>query len=114
MSEGSARHIVLCGLDRLAFRILEQLCRFGEQVVVIAGSLEEPFAGDARELGATLLAGNYRSEAVQRTAGVTAAAAIILAEDDDLANLHAALTAQELNSTLRIVIRMFNLEMGHQ
>lgn len=36
----------------------------------------------------------------------------MLCEDDNLGNLHVALAAQEINSQLRVVIRMFNPELG--
>src|SRR5437763_1463128 len=47
-------HIILCGLDGLAYRTLEVLCRLGEEVVVIARAPDEGFADDARDLGAIL------------------------------------------------------------
>jgi Trk K+ transport system NAD-binding subunit len=54
------------------------------------------------------LSGDYRSPAVLREAGVAEAGALVLAEDDDVGNLHAALVANELNAGLRLVVRIFN------
>src|SRR5918993_170874 len=68
----------------------------------------------ARELGATLVAGNYRDQAVLRAAGVPVASALVVTEDDDVGNLHAALAAQELNPGLRMRLRMFNRELGRR
>ena len=45
-------------------------------------------------------------------ADVETASAIVLTGDDDLANLNAALAASELNPTIRVVIRMFDQELG--
>jgi Trk K+ transport system NAD-binding subunit len=45
---------------------------------------------------------------VLEQAGVARARAIILATNDDLANLDAALTAQDLNPKLRVVLRLFD------
>ena len=111
-AEQRGQHIILCGLDELGLRILEQLRRLGEDVVVIARAPGEEFATEARTLGAQLLDGAYRDESVLRAARVPDASALVLAEDDDVENLHAALTAQELNPRLRIVLRMFNRELG--
>jgi Trk K+ transport system NAD-binding subunit len=89
-------HVVLCGLNELGYRTLEELVR------------------GARDLGATLVAGNYRDQAVLRAAGVPAAGALVVTEDDDVGNLHAALAAQELNPALRMRLRMFNQELGRR
>lgn len=105
-------HIVLCGLDELGFRTLEELRRLGEEVVVIAHSPGQSFAAAARGLRATLIEGNYRDEPVLRAAGVASASTLVITEDDDVGNLHAALAAQDLNPNLRIVARMFNAELG--
>ena len=40
------------------------------------------------------------------------AAALVLTADADLANVHAALSARELNPSVRIVIRLFDAELG--
>ncbi|HEX8229669.1 MAG TPA: NAD(P)-binding protein [Chloroflexia bacterium] len=108
----SGMHIVLCGLEGLGLRTLEELHRLGERVVVIAASPSEQFAARAHELGATLVQGDYTQESVLKQAGVERASAIVLTHANDLGNLHAALTAQELNPKIRVVLRMFNDELG--
>jgi Trk K+ transport system NAD-binding subunit len=107
-------HVVLCGLNELGYRTLEELVRLGERVVVIVRSPAEELARGARELGATLVPGNYRDQAVLRAAGVPVAGALVITEDDDVGNLHAALAAQELNPNLRLRLRMFNRELGRR
>ena len=107
-------HVVLCGLNELGYRTLEELVRLGEDVVVIVRSPAEELARGARELGATLVPGNYRDQAVLRAAGTPTASALVVTEDDDVGNLHAALAAQELNPALRLRLRMFNRELGRR
>lgn len=106
------RQIVLCGLEGLGLRTLEELHRLGEDVVVVAASPSEQFAARAEALGATLIRGDYTQESVLKSAGVESADAIVLTDSSDLGNLHAALTAQELNPRIRVVLRMFNDELG--
>jgi Trk K+ transport system NAD-binding subunit len=65
-------------------------------------------------LGVTLVPGSYRDQAVLRAAGVPVASALVITEDDDVGNLHAALAAQELNPGLRMRLRMFNRELGRR
>lgn len=105
-------HTVLCGLDTLGFRTLEELVRLGETVVVIAGQASGPLPARACALGALLVEGSYRDEEVLSAAGVARARALVLVEDDDVGNLHATLTAHDLNAGLRVVLRMFNQELG--
>ena len=100
-------HVVLCGLNELGYRTLEELARLDVDVVVIVRSAAEELARGARELGATLVPGSYRDQAVLRAAGVPTAGALVITEDDDVGNLHAALAAQELNPALRMRLRMF-------
>ena len=107
-------HVVLCGLNELGYRTLEELTRLGEQVVAVARAPEEELAGGATALGAILVDGSYRDESVLRAAGVPAAGALVVTEDDDVGNLHAALAAQDLNPDLRIRLRLFNQELGRR
>ena len=107
-------HVVLCGLNELGFRTLEELVRLGVEVVVVVRDPAGELARGAAELGAALVAGNYRDQAVLRAAGVPGASALVVTEDDDVGNLHAALAAQELNPALRMRLRMFNRELGRR
>jgi Trk K+ transport system NAD-binding subunit len=107
-------HVVLCGLNELGYRTLEELARLDVDVVVVVRSAAEELARGARELGATLVPGSYRDQAVLRAAGVPTARALVITEDDDVGNLHAALAAQELNPALRMRLRLFNRELGRR
>src|ERR671936_34121 len=105
-------HVVICGADELAFLIAEELQRLGDAVAVVAANDTGKFMQRARSLGIKTLAGDYRDEDVLTDAGVARARAFIAAENDDVGNLHAALAAHDLNPQLRIVLRVFNPEMG--
>ena len=78
---------------------------------MVAGTPREEFAAGARALGVTLLEGSYRQERVLRSAGAHTANALVVAEDDVLGNVHAALVAHDLNPRLRLRLRMFNQEL---
>ncbi|MBA2720484.1 MAG: potassium channel protein [Chloroflexi bacterium] len=105
-------HVVVCGLDHLGLRTIEEL-RLGDETVVGIGSAESVVEAGERLVGVTLVAGDPRREAVLRAASVQSAVAIVLTGDDDLANVHAALAAQDLNPAIRIVLRMFDPELGN-
>ena len=107
-------HIVLCGLEGLGLRTLEELHELGEDVVVIANSPPETFIQRAEEIGAAVIAGNQWEESVLTDAGITSARAIILTDKDDVHNLHAGLVAQDLNPGIPIIMHMFNTDLGQQ
>ena len=77
-------HTIVCGDDALAMCIAEELQKAGTDVVIVTGAD-----------GLT-------------AAGVTDAAAVICADDDDALNLEIALLARELNPTVRVVARLAN------
>lgn len=61
---------------------------------------------------ARVVEGDHRLARVLAEAGVATASAIVLTDNSDLGNLTAALAAQELNPEIRIVIRLFDAELG--
>jgi Trk K+ transport system NAD-binding subunit len=77
-------HIIVCGDDALAMRIVEELNSAGTKVV----TLQSP-------------------DSLER-AGVAGARAVICADDDDALNLEIALLARQANPDVRVVARLAN------
>jgi voltage-gated potassium channel Kch len=109
-----APHFIVCGQDELGFRAAEELNRLGEPVVFIANAVTGRFVTSLVERGVSVVRGNYREDKVLIDAGIESARALIIAESDDIGNLHAALAAHELNPNLRVVLRIFNGELGRR
>ncbi len=107
-------HIVLCGLDGLGLRTLDELRKLGEEVTVVADNAPDGFIQRAQALGALFLHGNYRDEATLKNACVSDARALVVTTADDVGNIHAALAAHELNPNIRIVLRIFNQDFGRR
>lgn len=101
-------HVVLCGLGRVGYRIARELLALRETVVVIEKNRESALVEEMQDAGVPVLFGEARLRKNLELAGVARARAIILATDDDLANLDAALTARELNPEIRVVMRLFD------
>ncbi len=106
----SEKHVILCGLDRLGLRTLEQLCAAGATVCVIA----EPDSSPPTRIEARFVTGDPREPSTLRLAGIERASAVVLTGDDDVVNLHAALAARELNPEVVTVVRVFNTELAAQ
>ncbi|MFN8622670.1 MAG: NAD-binding protein [Chloroflexota bacterium] len=114
MSE-SRGHVILCGLEGLSIRTLEELDRLGERVVAIAPPDVEP---RYRELAAAaasrVVDGDPRDPTVLREAGVQRARALVLSANDDVGNIHVALVATGINPGLHLVVRTFDEEFGRR
>jgi Trk K+ transport system NAD-binding subunit len=101
-------HIVLCGLGHVGIRVLEQLCKVGEKVVVIEAAETARYLDDARKLNVPIIVGDMRTRNILERARVNAARSLIAATGDDLVNLEAALAARELRPDIRVVLRIFD------
>ncbi len=102
--------MVVCGVDHLGLRTIDELRLRDEDVVAIGptNDLEEPLAAQH----VPLIVGDHRLPKTLRAAGIQDAGVIVLTSDDDLGNLNTALAASEINPRIRVVIRMFDQELG--
>ena len=99
-------HIIVCGLGNIGFRVVEELQREGERVVVIERARENPFIPTARRLGVAVIVGDATVPEVLRQAHTAQARAVVAATSNELVNLEVALLVRELNPTQRVVLRM--------
>jgi Trk K+ transport system NAD-binding subunit len=105
-------HVVVCGDDTLAVRVVEELSRMDTRVVALLPSAEDEIGTEIAALGAEVLETSSAHEHALRRARVQQARAIVIVHEDDVGNIRIALTAEELNPGLRIVLRMFNAGLG--
>jgi Trk K+ transport system NAD-binding subunit len=101
-------HIILCGLGRVGVRILERLLEWHLDVVVIEKADGSPFVQRMQHLGVPLLTLDARQEESLVLAGIKHARTLIIATNDDLANVEIALDGRRLNPKVRVVLRMFD------
>jgi Trk K+ transport system NAD-binding subunit len=99
-------HIVVCGLGNIGFRIVEELVKSDERVVVIEQAKDSRFVSTARRLGVPVLIGDATVNQVLRQAHVVQSRAVIAATSDDLINLEVALMVRELDPTKRVVLHL--------
>ena len=103
-------HVIVCGVEHLGLRTIDELRRRDEDVVAIGP------VGDAAEaltaIGVRLVIGDPLLARTLRDARAETAAAIVMTGADDLTNLNIALAAQEIHPDIRVVLRMFDTELG--
>jgi Trk K+ transport system NAD-binding subunit len=105
-------HIIVCGLGNVGFRVVEELLRNGERVVVIERSQESRFISTARRLGVAVIIGDATVPEVLRQANAASARAVVAATSQELVNLEVALLVRELNPAQRVVLRMADTQLA--
>ena len=108
------KHVVVCGLGKVGYRVVKELLHMGEQVVGVELDAARPFLEELAQLNVPVLIGNARQRETLEKARVQEAAAIVACTQDDLANLDIALDARELNPDVKVVLRMFDTQLAER
>jgi Trk K+ transport system NAD-binding subunit len=112
--EPPPHRLIVCGDDPLAHRLVEELVdQYRVRVTVILPSRRRAHGPQiARLRSVTVIESEELDDDAFRRADLASADALALVRQDDVGNIHAALRAQEINPKLRLVIRMFNANLG--
>src|SRR5262249_37472947 len=110
------RHLVVCGDSPLAFRLVDELInRYDEDVTVILRSKQENYGPRIAQLSRVkVIEAAAPDNGAFQQAKLGSARALALLGSDDAGNIHAALLAQDINPDLRLVLRQFNMGLGHR
>ncbi len=106
-------HVLICGLGAIGYRVVEELLRYGEPVVVIERDAGNRFVRAVRRLGAPVIIGDAGVAGVLQEAHAATSRAVIAATDDDLTNLAIALLVRELHARHRVVLLMSDPDLAH-
>jgi hypothetical protein len=105
-------HVVLCGLGHLGYRILGQLLSAKTLVVALEKAADAQFLTAAIATGTPVLVRDMKEDAALVEAGIRFARAIVIATNDDMANLEVALDARRMNPKIRVIMRLFDQRMA--
>ncbi len=110
------RRFVVCGNNPLAYRLAAELASHPDREVTVivraAGARLGPLMAELP--GIRMIEAAELNAAAFEAAEVDLAEALALTDQDDVANIHAALRAQEVNPGLRLVVRFFNMSLGYR
>lgn len=109
-------HVVVCGDDALAYRLVDELAtRYGGRVTVIMRSRCRNYGPRIAKLtNVHIVEAERLDDEAFQAARLVDAEALALVHQDDVGNIHAALRAYGIKPDLRVVIRMFNVSLGHR
>jgi Trk K+ transport system NAD-binding subunit len=105
-------HIVVVGVGKVGYHVIKGLVNMRELVVAVELQSDSMVLEEIHELGVPVIIGNARHAKILGQAGVARARVIIVATNDDLANLDAALTARDLNPNIKVVLRLFDATLA--
>jgi Trk K+ transport system NAD-binding subunit len=109
---GLKKHVIVCGLDGVGLRIVEQLALSGVPTVVVDESPAPALAQMIAAWEVQLVTGPARTEETLTHAGLADAVAVICAQDDDLSALETALLTRRLRPDVRVVAQLANPAVG--
>jgi Trk K+ transport system NAD-binding subunit len=105
-------HVVVFGFRGVARRIVKQLARTGNHIVVIQSDATPPERERMRRYGVQYVEGFGQSQTVLQSINVAGALAAVVATDDDLVNIDIAMLVREKSKDVRIVVQMANAAVG--
>jgi voltage-gated potassium channel len=109
-----SNHVIVCGVGRVGYRVINELRDLGDAVVAINRSTDEEWLEPFQKAGVPVIIADARRRETLEAAGVKRAASLIACTSDDLTNLDIALDARELNPNLKIVMRMFDQKLAEK
>jgi Trk K+ transport system NAD-binding subunit len=112
MASTYSDHIVLCGLGHLGYRVLEQLVAGKVPVVGIEKDEDGRFVAAAKALGVPVLIRDMKDDQALLDAGIERARAVVIATNDDMANVEVALDSRRMNPGIRIIMRLFDQQIA--
>ncbi len=106
-------HVVIVGLGRVGYRIVQLLAELDVPTVVIEHAVDSRFSEAAGERTVVLTGDGQLPENLDR-AGITRARCVIACTTDDLANLAVCLAAKRANPSIRTVTRAFDDQLAQR
>ncbi|MCA9960195.1 MAG: NAD-binding protein [Anaerolineales bacterium] len=114
MASTYKNHIIVCGVGKIGYRVIQELLKFERDVVAIEMNENGRFVEKTKSLGIPLIIANARRSENIIKAGVRQADAIIPCTNDELANLDIALDARDINPDIKVVMRMFDDDLARR
>jgi hypothetical protein len=107
-------HIIICGLGRLGYFIVEDLLQKNERVIIIEENEHSLHIDHFRQCGAEVYIGDARMQKVLADVNVSKARALISVINSDSLNLEIGLNARSFQPGLKLILRIFDTKMAEK
>ena len=101
-------HVIVCGLGRVGYAIVQDLIIKKESIIVIESSPDNKYLPAVRSYKIPVLIGDATLPHYLIDAGIGRAKALISAIDSDLVDLEIGLNARSENGSIRLLLRIFD------
>ncbi len=105
-------HVIVCGLQGVGLRMLEQLHQAGVVVVVVDDEPEQRLVRVVESWGIRCIVGSPRTVGILEKAGLSTARAVVCSERSEVQTLETALRISELRPEIRVVVQLANAAVG--
>ncbi|MGD0392682.1 MAG: NAD-binding protein [Acidimicrobiales bacterium] len=105
-------HVIVCGLQGVGLRMVEQLHQAGVDVVVVDDEPDQRLVRVVEAWGIPYIVGSPRISGVLEGAGLSSARAVVCAERTEVQTLETALLISELRPEIRVVVQLANAAVG--
>ncbi len=105
-------HVIVCGLGRLGYFIVEELLKRNERVIVVEQNENSNHIDYFRQLGAEVYLGDARLPKVIQDVNVVEAKALISVINNDSLNLEIGLNARSHHPKVKLILRIFDDQMA--
>jgi voltage-gated potassium channel len=101
-------HIIMVGLGHLGFRVVRDLYRMNQEVVVVELNPKADLVASVKQMDIPVIQDDATREATLEAAGIRRARTIILCTQNDSMNLQVALKARKMQPNIHAVLRIFD------
>jgi voltage-gated potassium channel len=105
-------HTIVCGLGKVSARVVRWILDMDEEVVVIESNPTNLYIDEMRHWGVPVIVGDASRPEILQDAAIEYAESIVPCTNDDLINLRIALEARRLVPNIKVVLRMFDVQMA--
>jgi len=107
-------HVVVCGAGRVGYRIYQTLRALRVPVLIVEKREDASFVQALRTEGVAVIIEDAATAGTMARVNLADARAVVLATDDDLANINIALDARRINPGIRVVMRLFDEDLAER
>lgn len=108
------KHIIVVGIGHVGLRVIRTLVQMGFEVVAIDLVITAELDAQLRDIDVPAIVGDGRNARILDQAGLGHAKALIIATSNDHINLEATMRVRDMNSSIRIVTRMWDHQLAQQ
>jgi len=101
-------HIIVVGAGSVGFKVVEELIKYGESVVVVENNPQGRYMPAIYARRVRILIGDAMFESVLRDASLPQAKALLSMTSDDLTNLEIALNSKAIAPDVRVILRIYD------